>query len=144
MLISSRRGTAGPIRPFSVLRWHHIESLLDGGVTITVNFWYKVCSNYYHSSEMCSNSNNSPLPYDNFANSKTKLLHHLILWCFCGFIFHQGALTPKRIEYPLRAHQKVAIMRNIEKMLGEALGDPREVNTLVFYSGCTPYEIPSV
>ncbi|KAG7251596.1 hypothetical protein CRUP_001380, partial [Coryphaenoides rupestris] len=37
-----------------------------------------------------------------------------------------GALTPKRIEYPLRAHQKVAIMRNIEKMLGEALGDPRE------------------
>uniref|UniRef100_A0A8C1Q5Q6 Hypoxia inducible factor 1 subunit alpha inhibitor n=1 Tax=Cyprinus carpio TaxID=7962 RepID=A0A8C1Q5Q6_CYPCA len=23
--------------------WHHIESLLNGGVTITVNFWYKVC-----------------------------------------------------------------------------------------------------
>ncbi|KAM9559673.1 hypoxia-inducible factor 1-alpha inhibitor-like isoform 1-T1 [Salvelinus alpinus] len=59
--------------------WHHIESLLSGGVTITVNFWYK------------------------------------------------GAPTPKRIENPLRAHQKVAIMRNIEKMLGEALGDPHEV-----------------
>ncbi|XP_054655274.1 hypoxia-inducible factor 1-alpha inhibitor [Dunckerocampus dactyliophorus] len=63
--------------------WHHIESLLNGGVTITVNFWYK------------------------------------------------GAPTPKRIEYPLRAHQKVAIMRNIEKMLGEALGDPREVGPLL-------------
>ncbi|KAG8000143.1 Hypoxia-inducible factor 1-alpha inhibitor [Nibea albiflora] len=61
--------------------WHHIESLLNGGVTITVNFWYK------------------------------------------------GAPTPKKIEYPLRAHQKVAIMRNIEKMLGEALGDPHEVKT---------------
>jgi hypothetical protein len=23
-------------------RWHHIESLLNGGITITVNFWYKV------------------------------------------------------------------------------------------------------
>lgn len=44
----------------------------------------------------------------------------------------QGAPTPKRIEYPLRAHQKVAIMRNIEKMLGEALGDPHEVNALGF------------
>ncbi|XP_035461571.2 hypoxia-inducible factor 1-alpha inhibitor isoform X2 [Scophthalmus maximus] len=63
--------------------WHHIESLLDGGVTITVNFWYK------------------------------------------------GAPTPKRIEYPLRAHQKVAIMRNIEKMLGEALGNPHEVGPLL-------------
>lgn len=28
----------------SVSRWHHIESLLNGGVTITVNFWYKVCT----------------------------------------------------------------------------------------------------
>lgn len=26
----------------SFLRWHHIESLLKGGETITVNFWYKV------------------------------------------------------------------------------------------------------
>ena len=45
--ILSRCGKAGPIRPFYVLRWHHIESLLDGGVTITVNFWYKVCKNDY-------------------------------------------------------------------------------------------------
>ncbi|XP_069096461.1 hypoxia-inducible factor 1-alpha inhibitor [Pleurodeles waltl] len=63
--------------------WHHIESLMDGGTTITVNFWYK------------------------------------------------GAPTPKRIEYPLKAHQKVAIMRNIEKMLGEALGNPKEVGPLL-------------
>uniref|UniRef100_UPI00398F5827 hypoxia-inducible factor 1-alpha inhibitor isoform X2 n=1 Tax=Pristiophorus japonicus TaxID=55135 RepID=UPI00398F5827 len=62
--------------------WHHIESLLDGGITITVNFWYK------------------------------------------------GAPTPKRIEYPLKSHQKVAIMRNIEKMLGEALGEPQESFTI--------------
>ena len=41
--------------------------------------------------------------------------------------WYKGAPTPKRIEYPLKAHQKVAIMRNIEKMLGEALGNPQEV-----------------
>ena len=41
------------------------------------------------------------------------------------FLIFQGAPTPKRIEYPLKAHQKVAIMRNIEKMLGEALGNPK-------------------
>lgn len=29
---------------FLFFRWHHIESLLSGGVTITVNFWYKVCT----------------------------------------------------------------------------------------------------
>lgn len=60
------------------------------------------------------------------------------LWysrCTCQMLcntdlFEQGAPTPKRIEYPLRAHQKVAIMRNIEKMLGEALGDPHEVKAL--------------
>ncbi|PKU30734.1 hypothetical protein llap_18962 [Limosa lapponica baueri] len=68
---------------FLLGRWHHIESLLNGGITITVNFWYK------------------------------------------------GAPTPKRIEYPLKAHQKVAIMRNIEKMLGEALGNPQEVGPLL-------------
>lgn len=44
-----------------------------------------------------------------------------------AILYFQGAPTPKRIEYPLKAHQKVAIMRNIEKMLGEALGNPQEV-----------------
>lgn len=47
-------------------------------------------------------------------------------------MFLQGAPTPRRIEYPLKAHQKVAIMRNIEKMLGEALGDPHEVGPQVY------------
>jgi len=45
--------------------------------------------------------------------------------------WYKGAPTPKRIEYPLKAHQKVAIMRNIEKMLGEALGNPQEVGPLL-------------
>ncbi|XP_061421441.1 hypoxia-inducible factor 1-alpha inhibitor [Lethenteron reissneri] len=63
--------------------WHHIESLLDGGITISVNFWYK------------------------------------------------AAPAPKKIDYPLKAFQKVAITRNIEKMLGEALGDPHEVGPLL-------------
>lgn len=49
---------------------------------------------------------------------------HMTKYLCCSF---QGAPTPKRIEYPLKAHQKVAIMRNIEKMLGEALGNPHEV-----------------
>ena len=34
------------------------------------------------------------------------------------------------ITFPLAATQKVAMMRNIEKMLTEALGDPREINEL--------------
>uniref|UniRef100_A0A8C4R9F7 Hypoxia inducible factor 1 subunit alpha inhibitor n=1 Tax=Eptatretus burgeri TaxID=7764 RepID=A0A8C4R9F7_EPTBU len=59
--------------------WHHIESVMHGGITFSVNFWYK------------------------------------------------AAPSPKKIEYPLKAFQKVAITRNIEKMLGEALGDPHEV-----------------
>jgi hypothetical protein len=53
--------------------------------------------------------------------------HVIFLSSLNDLLFPQGAPTPKRIEYPLRAHQKVAIMRNIEKMLGEALGDPQEV-----------------
>lgn len=57
-------------------------------------------------------------------------VHFMITYLFDSF--GQGAPTPKRIEYPLRAHQKVAIMRNIEKMLGEALGDPHEVKALAF------------
>ncbi|CAG0883921.1 unnamed protein product [Darwinula stevensoni] len=34
------------------------------------------------------------------------------------------------IEYPLKAHQKVAMMRNVEKMVTEALRDQREVAPL--------------
>lgn len=36
-----------------------------------------------------------------------------------------------QISYPLKDHQKVAIMRNIEKMLLEALQDSREVGPLL-------------
>ena len=68
----------GDVLYISMYWWHHTESLLNGGITITVYFWYK------------------------------------------------GASIPKRTEYPLKAHQKVAIMRSIEKMLGEALGNPQE------------------
>lgn len=98
-----------PVFPYlSFLRWHHIESLLNGGVTITVNFWYKVRIVTY---------------------SIIVIVHFIPICDFFSPIIlsNQGAPTPKRIEYPLRAHQKVAIMRNIEKMLGEALGNPHEV-----------------
>lgn len=42
----------------------------------------------------------------------------------------QAGPTPSHIDYPLTAQQKVAVMRNIERMLGEALGDHRQVNLL--------------
>ncbi|XP_070544125.1 hypoxia-inducible factor 1-alpha inhibitor-like [Ptychodera flava] len=63
--------------------WHQIESVPKGGITTSVNFWFK------------------------------------------------SGPTPREITYPLKAQQKVAIMRNIEKMLGEALGDPKEVGVLL-------------
>lgn len=42
----------------------------------------------------------------------------------------QAGPTPSHIKYPLTAQQKVAVMRNIERMLGEALGDHRQVHVL--------------
>uniref|UniRef100_F7BHG3 Hypoxia inducible factor 1 subunit alpha inhibitor n=1 Tax=Xenopus tropicalis TaxID=8364 RepID=F7BHG3_XENTR len=73
--------------------------------------------------------------FERFPNFRNVLGYETVvgpgdLLCISTFQFnllHQGAPTPKRIEYPLKAHQKVAIMRNIEKMLGEALGNPQEV-----------------
>ncbi|XP_014677092.1 PREDICTED: hypoxia-inducible factor 1-alpha inhibitor-like [Priapulus caudatus] len=62
--------------------WHHVESLVDSEVTVSVNFWYK------------------------------------------------GG-TVDKIEYPLSIQQKVAIMRNIEKMLLEALHDPDQMAPLL-------------
>jgi hypothetical protein len=59
-------------------RWHHIESLLDGGETVSVNFWYK-------------------------------------------------ASQVSKVEYPLKDHQKVAMMRNIEKIISDALNNYEEV-----------------
>ena len=41
--------------------------------------------------------------------------------------FSQAGPTPSQINYPLTAQQKVAVMRNIERMLGEALGDHHQV-----------------
>lgn len=45
LLLTVRTASAVKVYSYlsSFLRWHHIESLLNGGVTITVNFWYKVC-----------------------------------------------------------------------------------------------------
>eukprot|EP00731_Ephydatia_muelleri_P017582 Em0010g680a len=43
------------------------------------------------------------------------------------FWYKSGPL-PNTIEYPLNGQQKTAIMRNIEKMLIEALKDPKELN----------------
>lgn len=62
--------------------WHHVESAVDGGYTISVNFWYK------------------------------------------------SGPTGK-VKYPLQASQKMAIMRNVEKMLVEALKDVNEVGPLL-------------
>lgn len=45
-------------------------------------------------------------------------------------IFLQAGPTGQ-IVYPLKDHQKVAIMRNVEKMLVEALQDPHEVGPLL-------------
>ncbi|ELU06865.1 hypothetical protein CAPTEDRAFT_183371 [Capitella teleta] len=64
---------------FLPMYWfHHFESLLDGGLTTSVTFWYK-------------------------------------------------APPVGKVEYPLKPQQKVAMMRNIEKMITEALNDQHEV-----------------
>ncbi|PSN40687.1 Hypoxia-inducible factor 1-alpha inhibitor [Blattella germanica] len=81
------RGHEAVVGPGDVLYipiywWHHIESIMRGGYTISVNFWYK-------------------------------------------------AGPTGQIVYPLKDHQKVAIMRNVEKMLVEALQDPQEVGPLL-------------
>lgn len=46
-------------------------------------------------------------------------------------IFNFQAGTVEKIEYPLLDHQKMVIMRNVEKMLAEALHDPSEVGTML-------------
>ncbi|KAK7862279.1 hypothetical protein R5R35_006647 [Gryllus longicercus] len=81
------RGQEAVVGPGDVLYipiywWHHIESIMRGGYTISINFWYK-------------------------------------------------AGPTGQIVYPLQGHQKVAIMRNVEKMLVEALQDPQELGPLL-------------
>jgi hypothetical protein len=49
---------------------------------------------------------------------------------YCTETWFQAGPTGQ-IVYPLKDHQKVAIMRNVEKMLVEALQDPHEVGPLL-------------
>ncbi|XP_014772373.1 hypoxia-inducible factor 1-alpha inhibitor [Octopus bimaculoides] len=70
----------GDVLYIPIYWWHQIESLPQKGVTISINFWYKV------------------------RNS-----------------------CQQTVTYPLAASQKIAIMRNIEKMVTDALGDINEV-----------------
>ncbi|EDO30815.1 predicted protein [Nematostella vectensis] len=77
-------GMEAMVKPGDVLYipmywWHYVESTLNGGITTSVNFWYK------------------------------------------------AGQTPSEISFPLSSQQKIAIMRNIERMLGDALGSHTEV-----------------
>jgi hypoxia-inducible factor 1-alpha inhibitor (HIF hydroxylase) len=78
--VDGQEGVLGPgdVLYLPMYWWHHFESLKDGGVTISITFWYK-------------------------------------------------AAPTGKIEYPLKAHQKMAMMRNIEKMITEALNNNQEV-----------------
>ncbi|RZF37054.1 hypothetical protein LSTR_LSTR012397 [Laodelphax striatellus] len=85
--LKNLRGCEAVVGPGDVLYipnywWHHIEALMGGGYTISVNFWYK-------------------------------------------------AGSTGQVTYPLKGYQKVAIMRNVEKMLVEVLHDPKEVAPLL-------------
>ena len=65
----------------------------------------------------------------------------------CVFVLHlyqciisiQAGGLPSKITYPLTPQQKVAITRNIEKMLNEALQDPKEVCVLKNLSLVNPF-----
>jgi len=67
----------GDVLYIPVYWFHHVESVIGGGYTITVNFWFK--------------DGRSP------------------------------------ISYPLKDHQKIAILRNVEKMMHDVLQDPKDV-----------------
>ena len=45
--------------------------------------------------------------------------------CIWSFYFQTGPVSG--IEYPLTGSQKLTIMRNIEKMIGEALKEPADI-----------------
>ncbi|XP_046989276.1 hypoxia-inducible factor 1-alpha inhibitor-like [Schistocerca americana] len=72
----------GDVLYIPIYWWHHVESLMRGGYTVSVNFWFK-------------------------------------------------AGPTGQITYPLKGHQKVAVMRNVEKMLIEALQNTQEVGPLL-------------
>lgn len=46
-------------------------------------------------------------------------------------LFLVKAARTEQVVYPLKDYQKVAIMRNVEKMLGEALRDTNEIGPLL-------------
>lgn len=45
--------------------------------------------------------------------------------------WYKSAPLPNQLQYPLTAQQRVAVMRNVEKMLAKALGDADEVGKLL-------------
>ncbi len=91
-------------------RWHQFESLMDGGITTSITFWYKV-----------SSVNNTTVTWCKKSKRWTWMLH----------IFFQAGETTKDISYPLKSTQKMAMKRNIEKMLFNALGSQEEVCTVL-------------
>lgn len=54
-----------------------------------------------------------------------------MLYIYIEFFFVFQGTPTGTISYPLKPHQKVAIIRNVEKMLNDALADPREVGPLL-------------
>ena len=52
------------------------------------------------------------------------IMVQIILYCQCHL---QGRPTPEKVTYPLSASQKVAMSRNIEKMIAQALNNTDEV-----------------
>lgn len=59
----------------------------------------------------------------------TRTYHNTRLSKICKIFVQAGPNI--NITYPLKDHQKVAIMRNIEKMLQEVLQDPKEIGPLL-------------
>jgi hypoxia-inducible factor 1-alpha inhibitor (HIF hydroxylase) len=110
----------------SLFRFHHFESLLDGGTTTSITFWYKV-------GDVVLLSTQSPLQL--FVNSCLVLPFKFDLILRVNLL---QAAPVRDIVYPLKDFQKVAMMRNIEKMICEALKNTDEVKlsllTLRVYS----------
>lgn len=60
-----------------------------------------------------------------------QLFHHNVLISCLLLLFRLQAGPTTDIIYPLKASQKLSIMRNVEKMLAEALHEPSEVAPLL-------------
>ena len=69
----------------------------------------------------------SNLTWNNYLmniNTILFIMVQVILYCQCHL---QGKPTPEKVTYPLSASQKVAMSRNIEKMIAQALNNTDEV-----------------